>query len=89
MRILDEGVLRAVADANLGSIFGIGFAPWTGGTLQFINSLGPAAFVERADFLADTYGERFRPPTSLRELAAAGKRYGVAGGAQERQHADL
>jgi len=75
VRILDEGVLLAVADANLGSIFGIGFAPWTGGTLQFVNSVGPAAFVERADFLADTYGERFRPPASLREMAAKGERY--------------
>ena len=75
VRVLDEGVLRAVADANLGSIFGIGFAPWTGGTLQFVNSVGPAAFVARADFLADTYGERFRPPASLRELAATGGRY--------------
>lgn len=75
VRVMDEGVLRAVADANLGSIFGIGFAPWTGGTLQFVNSVGPAAFVERADFLADTYGERFRPPASLRELAARGDRF--------------
>ena len=75
VRVLDEGVLRAVADANLGSIFGIGFAPWTGGTLQFVNSVGAENFVARADFLADTYGERFRPPASLRELAATGGRY--------------
>ncbi|MBR7837833.1 enoyl-CoA hydratase/isomerase family protein [Actinospica durhamensis] len=75
VRVLDEGVLRAVADANLGSIFGIGFAPWTGGTLQFVNSVGAETFVARADFLADAYGERFRPPASLRELAATGGRY--------------
>ena len=43
------GVLTSVADANIGSIFGFGFAPWSGGTLQFINSYGVQAFVERAD----------------------------------------
>ncbi|BFU47634.1 3-hydroxyacyl-CoA dehydrogenase NAD-binding domain-containing protein [Krasilnikovia sp. MM14-A1004] len=72
-RIFEEGVLTSVADANLGSIMGIGFAPWTGGTLQFINACGPAAFVERADHLADTYGERFRPPDLLRDMAERGE----------------
>ncbi|GAB1688715.1 3-hydroxyacyl-CoA dehydrogenase NAD-binding domain-containing protein [Krasilnikovia sp. M28-CT-15] len=74
-RIFEEGVLTSVADANLGSIMGIGFAPWTGGTLQFINSCGVAAFVERADHLADTYGERFRPPALLRDMAARGDHF--------------
>lgn len=73
VRIMEEGVLGSVADANLGSILGIGFAPWTGGTLQFIASEGAAAFVARADFLADTYGERFRPTARLREMAAQGR----------------
>ncbi|KAA2258817.1 3-hydroxyacyl-CoA dehydrogenase [Solihabitans fulvus] len=73
LRCLDEQVLTSVRDANVGSIFGIGFAPWTGGAVQFVNSYGPAAFVERADYLADTYGERFRPPASLREKAKRGE----------------
>jgi 3-hydroxyacyl-CoA dehydrogenase/enoyl-CoA hydratase/3-hydroxybutyryl-CoA epimerase len=75
VRILEEGVLGSAADANLGSIFGIGFAPWTGGTLQFVNAVGAAAFTERADFLADTYGERFRPTALLREMAAKGREF--------------
>jgi 3-hydroxyacyl-CoA dehydrogenase/enoyl-CoA hydratase/3-hydroxybutyryl-CoA epimerase len=75
VRILEEGVLGSVADANLGSIFGIGFAPWTGGTLQFVNSVGAAAFVARADFLADSYGDRFRPPALLREMAQDGREF--------------
>jgi 3-hydroxyacyl-CoA dehydrogenase/enoyl-CoA hydratase/3-hydroxybutyryl-CoA epimerase len=66
VRCLDEGVLTSVRDANIGSIFGFGFAPWSGGTLQFVNSYGLAAFVERADYLADTYGERFRPVAGAR-----------------------
>ena len=75
VRIMEEGVLGSVADANLGSILGIGFAPWTGGTLQFVASEGAAAFVARADFLADTYGERFRPTARLREMAAQGRSF--------------
>ncbi|GII24862.1 hypothetical protein [Planosporangium mesophilum] len=59
----------------LGSILGIGFAPWSGGILQFINSCGLTTFVERADYLADTYGERFRPPALLRELAVRGEQF--------------
>ncbi|MFI9814316.1 3-hydroxyacyl-CoA dehydrogenase NAD-binding domain-containing protein [Saccharothrix variisporea] len=75
VRCLDEGVLRSVGDANVGSVFGFGFAPWSGGTLQFINSYGLSEFVERADYLADTYGERFRPTASLRERAAKGEKF--------------
>ena len=75
VRCLDEGVLTSVGDANIGSIFGFGFAPWSGGTLQFVNAYGLSAFVERADYLADTYGERFRPPTSLRDRAAANEAF--------------
>ncbi|MEU4803191.1 3-hydroxyacyl-CoA dehydrogenase NAD-binding domain-containing protein [Actinosynnema sp. NPDC023587] len=75
VRCLDEGVLTSVGDANVGSVFGFGFAPWSGGTLQFVNAYGLSEFVERADYLADTYGERFRPPASLRERAARGERY--------------
>ncbi|QFZ22481.1 3-hydroxyacyl-CoA dehydrogenase NAD-binding domain-containing protein [Saccharothrix syringae] len=75
VRCLDEGVLTSVGDANVGSVFGFGFAPWSGGTLQFINSYGLTGFVERADYLADTYGERFRPPASLRDRAATNTPY--------------
>jgi 3-hydroxyacyl-CoA dehydrogenase/enoyl-CoA hydratase/3-hydroxybutyryl-CoA epimerase len=70
VRCLEEGVLTSNRDANLGSILGIGFAPWTGGAIQFVNSYGVDEFVARADYLADTYGERFRPPRLLREKAA-------------------
>jgi 3-hydroxyacyl-CoA dehydrogenase/enoyl-CoA hydratase/3-hydroxybutyryl-CoA epimerase len=58
-RCLDEGVLRSVADANVGSILGWGFAPFQGGALQFINAMGPAKFVERAQALAMQHGARF------------------------------
>ncbi len=69
VRCLEEGVLKTVEDANIGSIFGIGYAPWTGGAIQFINQYGVRAFAERAKVLADTYGERFAPPALLIEKA--------------------
>jgi 3-hydroxyacyl-CoA dehydrogenase/enoyl-CoA hydratase/3-hydroxybutyryl-CoA epimerase len=84
VKCLDEGVIESVADANIGSIFGIGFPGWTGGVLQYINGYtsethpertGPAGFVERARELAGRYGERFEPPASLVEMAERGEVY--------------
>ena len=66
-KCLDEGVLTSTADANVGSIMGIGFPPWTGGTAQYIVGYpgGKAGFVARARELAAKYGDRFNPPGSL------------------------
>lgn len=70
-KCLDEGVLMSTADANIGSIMGIGFPPYTGGSAQFIVGyqgelgVGKEAFVARAKQLAERYGERFNPPSSL------------------------
>ncbi|MCK9249508.1 MAG: 3-hydroxyacyl-CoA dehydrogenase NAD-binding domain-containing protein [Solirubrobacteraceae bacterium] len=86
VKCLDEGVLESVADANIGSILGIGFPAWTGGVLQYVNGyqrpgagndapVGPAVFVERARELAAAYGERFAPPASLVAKAEAGEVY--------------
>ena len=58
-RCLAEGVLTSVHDANIGSIFGIGFPAWTGGALQFIASEGIDRFLANADRLATRHGERF------------------------------
>lgn len=60
-------------DANIGSIFGIGYAPWTGGAIQFINQYGVRAFAERARELTAAYGERFAPPALLLEHAEQDK----------------
>ncbi|MFJ5535060.1 3-hydroxyacyl-CoA dehydrogenase NAD-binding domain-containing protein [Streptomyces sp. NPDC093261] len=77
VRLLEEGVLTSVADANIGSIFGIGFPGWTGGVLQYINGYegGLPGFVARARELADRYGERFTPPALLVEKAERGERF--------------
>jgi 3-hydroxyacyl-CoA dehydrogenase/enoyl-CoA hydratase/3-hydroxybutyryl-CoA epimerase len=77
VKCLDEGVIESVADANIGSILGIGFPGWTGGVLQYINGYdgGVSGFVARARELAETYGERFEPPASLVEKAERGETY--------------
>ncbi len=70
-KCLDENVLMSTADANIGSIMGIGFPPWTGGSAQYIVGYegalgrGKEAFVARARELAAKYGDRFLPPDSL------------------------
>ena len=69
----EENVVRTVADANIGSIFGWGFAPNQGGTLQFINSVGVDKFVARSRELAQKYGARFEPAQILVAMAAKGE----------------
>jgi 3-hydroxyacyl-CoA dehydrogenase/enoyl-CoA hydratase/3-hydroxybutyryl-CoA epimerase len=68
-RCIEEGVLRSVADANVGSILGWGFAPFHGGALQFINAMGTRRFVERARELAGAHGARFAPAAVVVALA--------------------
>ncbi|MBM9507546.1 3-hydroxyacyl-CoA dehydrogenase NAD-binding domain-containing protein [Actinacidiphila acididurans] len=77
VRLLEEGVIASVADANIGSLLGIGFPAWTGGVLQYINGYegGPAGFTARARELAAAYGERFEPPALLVEKAEKGERF--------------
>ena len=85
VRCLEEGVLSTVADANIGSIMGIGFPPWTGGVLQYINgysgagrtagSTGLPGFLARAEQLTERYGDRFSPPPLLRKKAENGETF--------------
>ena len=86
-KCFEEGVLTSAAHANIGSIFGIGFPPATGGAAQFMTgyeappsagnagAVGLEAFIARADELADTYGEQLRPTQYLRDLAAKGESF--------------
>ena len=74
-RCLEEGVLRSVADANIGSIFGWGFAPCHGGALQYFNAMGAKAFVARARELAARHGARFAPAAVVVQQAERGERF--------------
>lgn len=71
----EEDVIRNAADANIGSIMGIGFPAWTGGVIQYVNNYpgGLNGFVARAQDLAKKYGERFNPPALLLEKAKKGE----------------
>jgi 3-hydroxyacyl-CoA dehydrogenase/enoyl-CoA hydratase/3-hydroxybutyryl-CoA epimerase len=77
VKCLDEGVIESIADANIGSIMGIGFPGWSGGVVQYMNGYegGLAGFVARARELAAKYGDRFEPPASLVEKAERGETY--------------
>jgi len=72
-RCYEEGVLEHPADADIGSIFGWGFPPWTGGTLSFIDTVGIKHFVTECDRMAEEHGPRFAVSDGLRQRADAGE----------------
>ncbi len=71
-RTMADGVVTDPREADVGSILGFGFAPFTGGTLSYIDGMGAKAFVALCDKLAAKYGARFEPPAMLRDMAAKG-----------------
>ena len=74
-RTVAEGVVTDPREADVGSILGFGFAPYTGGTLSYIDMLGAAEFVALAEKLAAKHGARFRPPELLKDMAAKGETF--------------
>ena len=75
VRCMEEGVLTDAEDGDVGGIFGLGFAPYTGGPLSLIDTVGVAKFVQECDALAKKYGDRFTPPKLLRDMAAKGETF--------------
>jgi len=73
LKCLETGVLRSVADANIGSIFGIGAPAHTGGFVQFVNTYGFDNFIQRCAQLEAKFGERFACPEIVKEHAASGE----------------
>jgi len=69
-RCIEEGVVTDPADADVGSIFGWGFPPWTGGTASYIDTIGMAEFLVECDRMADAFGEHYRPSEWLRNRKA-------------------
>ena len=66
-RCLSQGVLTSTFEANVGSILGIGFPAWTGGAMQFIESVGRERFIATADALAARHGNGFALSNTVRE----------------------
>jgi 3-hydroxyacyl-CoA dehydrogenase/enoyl-CoA hydratase/3-hydroxybutyryl-CoA epimerase len=74
-RTMAEGIVHDPREADLGSIFGWGFAPFTGGAISFIDTIGAKRFVARADELLQAYGPQFEVPKLLREMAKSGETF--------------
>ncbi len=74
-RCFEENVLTDVREADVGSILGFGFAPFSGGTLSYIDMMGTKAFVALCETLAQTHGPRFAPNRLLIEMAANGETF--------------
>jgi 3-hydroxyacyl-CoA dehydrogenase/enoyl-CoA hydratase/3-hydroxybutyryl-CoA epimerase len=71
-RCIEEHVVTDVREADVGSILGFGFAPFTGGTISYIDGMGAKAFVDLCNEFAKTYGERFKPCKLLIDMAKNG-----------------
>ena len=74
VRCLEDGIVEDPADADMGLIFGIGFPPFRGGALRYIDDMGVDKFVELADKFADL-GPLYHPTEKLREMAKTGKKF--------------
>ena len=74
-RTFAEGVVPNPQSADLGAIFGLGFPPYTGGPLSYIDTIGVDAYVATADMLAQRHGARFTPPQLLRDMAKKGETF--------------
>ena len=79
-RCMEEGIVTDPREADVGSILGFGYAPYSGGALSFIDGMGSRAFVARAHELAEKYGPQFEPPQKLAQMAERGETfYGTYG----------
>jgi 3-hydroxyacyl-CoA dehydrogenase/enoyl-CoA hydratase/3-hydroxybutyryl-CoA epimerase len=77
---MDEGIVTDPREADVGSILGFGFAPYSGGAVSFIDGMGLKTFVARAKELAADYGPQFEPSAKLAQMAERGETfYGAYG----------
>ena len=74
-RTVEEGVITDPREADVGSILGFGFAPYTGGALSYIDFMGAKTFVELCRTLQRKFGDRFAPPKILVDMAASGETF--------------
>jgi len=74
-RCVDEGIVRNARDGDIGAIFGIGFPPFLGGPLRYIDNIGAPALVAQLTQWAKQYGERYTPCEALVVMAEKGTRY--------------
>lgn len=75
VKCFEENVVTNPADADIGSIFGWGFAPYTGGVLSYIDWIGIKTFVQECENFESKYGERFRPTNNLKKMAVENEKF--------------
>ncbi|NCW21643.1 MAG: 3-hydroxyacyl-CoA dehydrogenase, partial [Gammaproteobacteria bacterium] len=75
IKCMQEGVLEYAADGDVGAVFGVGFPAYTGGPFSYVDHLGAARVLRECNELAKRYGERFKAPRLLREMARDGRRF--------------
>ena len=75
MRAYEENIVTTARDADIGSIFGWGFAPWSGGIFSYIDTLSIDTFIEECDDFAQGFGPMFEVPKLLRDMAKEGKSF--------------
>ncbi|MBZ4416789.1 fatty acid oxidation complex subunit alpha FadJ [Myxococcus sp. RHSTA-1-4] len=75
VRCMGEGILRSPRDGDVGAIFGLGFPPFLGGPLRYVDSRGPAEVLRKLEHYHDKLGERFTPAPHLVEMVKAGKTF--------------
>lgn len=78
VRCLEDGIVDSPAEADMALIYGIGFPPFRGGALRYIDALGVAEFVKLADSLADELGPLYVPTEKLRQMAQTNARFYAA-----------
>jgi 3-hydroxyacyl-CoA dehydrogenase / enoyl-CoA hydratase / 3-hydroxybutyryl-CoA epimerase len=74
-RVMEEGIVTDPREADVGSILAFGFAPYTGGTLSYIDGMGAAKFVAQAKALEKKYGAQFKAPKLLLDMAKDGSTF--------------
>ena len=72
---MEEGIVTDPREADIGTILGFGFAPYTGGALSYIDEMGAAEFVSMCKGLQRKYGKQFKPPRLLVEMADKGETF--------------
>ena len=86
-RCFEEGVITDPREADVGSILGWGFAPWSGGVISLMDAVGIPAFVAELDRMEKAYGSRFKAPQLLRDMAAKGETFYSRFGGQKAEKA--
>ncbi|MBQ2260622.1 MAG: enoyl-CoA hydratase/isomerase family protein [Loktanella sp.] len=75
VRALEDGVLTDIREGDVGAILGWGFAPWSGGPFSWLDIIGAPYAAERCDQLTEQFGDRFKTPDLLRDMADKGHEF--------------